>query len=153
MWRIILNLLIFQNCAIVLSISFSNASFFFSFFPPQFHRIPNRFHSLLIDAKNWIHKLGFHQLVSELRFLKSSVIYHLCFLSCCVFLSLFVLSILFNSILLFHLVLFYFIKSIFLFWTLSSINIFFIFFFIYYKKFVQKKYKKIHLSNLEPKFC
>jgi len=75
----------------------------------------------ICDAKNWIHKLGFHQLVSEHWFLKSGVIYPLCFLF-------HVFPSLFHSILLFHLPLFYFFESIFLFWTISSINIFLSFF-------------------------
>ena len=79
----------------------------------------------ICDAKNWIHKLGFHQLVSEHWFLKSGVIYLLCFLFHVSFLlCLLCQFFLFNSILLFHLPLFYFFESIFLFWTINNINIF-----------------------------
>ena len=69
----------------------------FPIYFPQFQKV--------VDAKNYIHKLEFHQLVSELRFLKSGLV---CFLLClfCPFL--------FNFILLFYLLLSYFFELIFL---------------------------------------
>ena len=44
------------------------------------------------------------------------------------------------------------LRSIFLFWTLSNINIFLFSFFIHIIKNLCKK-KEIQFSNLEPKFC
>ena len=129
LWGVILNLSISQDCSFVLSIFFSNSAL--SFYFSQFHRAPNWFPSLLMlkigsanqGFINWYQSFG-----SWVRCYLSFVFCVLCFM--CVSSFVCSLTFLFNYILLFHLPLFYFFEFIFLFWTISSINIFLSFFFI-----------------------
>ena len=80
-----------------------------------------------------------HQLVPELWFFKSSVIYPLYFFSH-VFPPLFVLSLLFNSILLFYLSLCLFLLNLSFFAELYLVSISFLFFYInLVSKFVKKR--------------
>ena len=111
----------------------------FPFYFLQFQRVPNRFP---IDVKNWIPKLGFHQLVSKLRFLKLDVIYPLYFL----FLVCFLLCLLFPFCLTLY---YYFIFLCFISLSLSfvlelyPVSISYIYIYIYiYPTFVQKKERK-----------
>ena len=110
-----------------------------------------------MDLQIGVTTIGFRALVLKIRCYLSFV-----FSVSCVFPPLFVCSVTFliNFILLFYLPLFYFFESIFLFWTISSIDIFLSFFFYKYsikifakkgKKEVKKK-KETQFSDLEAKF-
>ena len=93
------------------------------------------------EAKNWIRKSGFHQLVLELWFLKSGVVYPLCFLFHACFLLVCSVTFLFNSILLFYLP-FFISLSLSFFSEVYLVSIYFYLFFInIVLRFMQKKRK------------